>query len=236
LSRRITEEFGVSMSVSITMLGHAGVQISGGGKIIYIDAFPKGVTIDLSKFTKPFENADIILVTHSHDDHCNPSKIETVRRDDTIVIAPADCVPKIGGNVQTLKPGEEQTIDNIIIRAVEAYNIKRFRSPGQPFHPKGFGVGYIVTVEGKSIYHAGDTDFIQEMKELGSIDVALLPVGGTYTMDNDDGADAAIAIAPKVAIGMHTWDKSVEEFKRKVEANSNVKVVVLEAGGQYTIS
>lgn len=223
------------MGITITMLGHAGVQISGGGKIIYIDAFPKGVTIDLEKFSEPFEKADIILVTHSHDDHCNPSKFKTVRQNDTVVIAPANCVSKIGGNVQTLKAGEERTIDDITVRAVEAYNIKRFRSSGQPFHPKGFGVGYIVTIEGKSIYHAGDTDFIPEMKELESIDVALLPVGGTYTMDNDDGADAAIAIAPKVTIGMHTWDKSVEEFKSKVEANSNVKVVVLEAGGQYTL-
>jgi L-ascorbate metabolism protein UlaG (beta-lactamase superfamily) len=214
------------LTVTIKLLAHASFQIKSNGKIIYID---------LEKDAHPTEQGHIILSTHSHYDHCDPKKIKSVRGDDTVVIAPADCHDKIGGTVHALKPGEEKKIDDISIRAVEAYNETRFRSPGNPYHPKGFGVGYIVTVEGKSIYHAGDTDFISEMKELGPIDVALLPVGGTYTMETSDGADAALTINPKVAVPMHTWDKDISEFKEKVEKNSDIKVVVLENEGEFVI-
>ena len=214
------------MTVTIKWLAHASFQIMAKQKIIYID---------LEQGADPKDSADVILSTHSHFDHCDPEKINRVRGDETVVIAPSDCKEKIGGTVYSLKPGEKKEIDGILVRAVEAYNETRFRSPGQPFHPKGLGVGYIVTVEGKSIYHAGDTDFISEMKTLGPIDVALLPVGGTYTMENDDGADAALAIQPKVAIPMHTWDKDVSEVKNKVEANSDIRVVVLEKNGEFLL-
>jgi len=215
------------MVVSIKWLAHAGFQIKTDGKIIYIDPYEGEYS----------EKADLILVTHSHFDHCAVSKIQKIRKTETVIIAPQDCVSKIGGNVKTLKPGEETTFDNIKIKAVEAYNYKRFRSPGQPFHPKGLGVGYLLTIEGKTIYHAGDTDFVPEMRQLGSVDVALLPSGGTYTMDNAEAAEAAIAINPRVAIPMHRWDTNPEEFKKKVEeASSNIKVVVLGEGEEYHVA
>jgi L-ascorbate metabolism protein UlaG (beta-lactamase superfamily) len=152
-----------------------------------------------------------------------------------VVVAPQDCVPKIGGTVKSLKPGEQMTVDEIRVKAVDAYNVKRFRSPGNPFHPKGFGVGYLITVEGKTIYHAGDTDVIPEMRQLGHIDVALLPTGDTYTMDNADATEAALAINPKIAIPMHSWGKDTSNFKKKVEDNSDVKVVVLKEGEEYQV-
>jgi len=214
------------MSVSIKHLAHAGFQIESDGKIIYVD---------LEEHATPTEKADIVLVTHSHHDHCDPSKIKKIRTDDTVVIAPEDCAPKIGGTVKSLKPGEETTVDNITIKAVQAYNNKRFRSPGNPFHPKGLGVGYIITVEGKTIYHAGDTDLIPEMKELRNIDVALLPTGDTYTMDNSEGAEAAVVINPIIAIPMHTWGNDTTEFKNTVENQSSTKVVVLGEGEEYSI-
>ena len=214
------------MSVVIKSLAHAGFQIKGGGKVLYVD---------LEEHAAPSEPADIILVTHSHHDHCDPSRIKKVRTANTVVIAPADCVSKIGGDVTSLKPGEETVIDTVKVKAVEAYNYKRFRSPGNPYHPKGLGVGYMVIIEGKTIYHAGDTDFIPEMKELGHVDAALLPTGDTYTMDNAEGAEAAVAINPVITIPMHTWGKSSEEFKSKVETNSSTKVVVLKEGEEYTL-
>ena len=214
------------MVITIKWLAHAGFQIKAENKIVYVD---------LEEYGKASEKADLILVTHSHTDHCDPSKIKKVRREDTVVIAPADCVSKIGGSVKTLKPGEETTVDGIVVKAVDAYNYKRFRSPGNPFHPKGFGVGYLITVEGKTIYDAGDTDFIPEMRQVGYVDVALLPTGDTYTMDNAEAALAAVAINPKTVIPMHRWNTNPEEFKKKVESNSKVKALILREGEEYQI-
>ncbi|MBU7027714.1 MAG: MBL fold metallo-hydrolase [Theionarchaea archaeon] len=100
---------------------------------------------------------------------------------------------------------------------------KGFRSQRNPFYPQGLGVGYI-TVEEKTIYHADDTDFIPEMKELKNIDGALLSTGETYTMDNAEGAEAAVAFNPAIAIPMHTWENNTTEFKNTVESQSSTKV------------
>jgi L-ascorbate metabolism protein UlaG (beta-lactamase superfamily) len=215
------------MAVIIKWLAHAGFQIKASGKIIYVDP---------EKYGDAREKADFILVTHSHTDHCDPQKIDIVRKDSTQIIGPKSCVSKLGRNIMTLKAGKEVTVDGVNIRAVEAYNTKRFRSPGNPYHPKDLGVGYIITVEGKTIYHAGDTDFIPEMRELGHVDVALLPSGDTYTMNNVEAAEAAIAINPTIALPMHRWDTSPEEFKRRVETNSDVKVLLLREGEEHQIN
>jgi len=214
------------MVVSIKWLAHAGFQIKSEGKIIYID---------LEKYGTASEKADLILVTHSHSDHCDPEKIKLVQKEDTVIVAPEDCVPKIEGRVKSLKPGEEMMIDKVRVRAIEAYNYKRFRSPGTPYHPKGYGVGYMIIVEGKTIYHAGDTDFIPEMRQLGHVDVALLPTGDTYTMDNVEAAEAAIVINPTIAIPMHCWSTKREKFKEIVEADSNVKVMILREGEEFQV-
>lgn len=215
------------MTVAIKWLAHSCFQIKAGGKVIYVD---------IGKYGGDSEKADLILITHSHTDHCDPNRVKKVLKGDTLIVAPKDCSPIIGESVITLKPGEETSLGNIRIKAVEAYNYKRFRSSGKPFHPKGFGVGYLITVDGKTIYHAGDTDFVPEMRRLGFVDVALLPSGGTYTMDNAESAEAAVAINPKVVLPMHRWDTHAEEFKKAVEANSKVKVVILNEGGEYQIT
>ena len=214
------------MILSIKWLGHASFQIKAGEKIVYVDPYEGEYS----------EKADLILVSHFHSDHCDTAKIKSVRKADTVIIAPEDCASKIGESIKTLKPGEEATINSIKVRAVEAYNYKRFRSPGNPYHPKGLGVGYLITAEGKTIYHAGDTDFIPEMRQLGHVDVALLPSGDTYTMNNVEASEAAIAISPEITIPMHRWDTDQEEFKKKVEACSDVKVVVLRKGEEYQVA
>jgi L-ascorbate metabolism protein UlaG (beta-lactamase superfamily) len=145
-------------------------------------------------------------------------------------------VKRLKGNVKAIKPGEEIKVDNVQIAAVEAYNFKRFRSPGKPFHPKGYGVGYLIKAEDKTIYHAGDTDFIPEMRKLKSIDLALLPTGDKYTMDNAEAAEAAVAIKPKNAMPMHTWETDRNAFKKKVEAKSKTKVILLQEGEEHRLS
>ena len=206
-------------------LGHASWKLEAGGKTVYIDPYQGDYD----------EKADLVLVTHSHTDHCDPSKIELIKGDNTVIVAPADCGSKIGATVKSLKPGEKMSLDGVTVEAVEAYNVKRFRSPGVPFHPKGLGVGYLIRSEGKTIYHVGDSDFIQEMKELEGIDMMLVPSGGTYTMDIEDAAEATIAVHPKKAVPMHLWDKDAGEFKRRVESVSDVVVVVLSPGDSYEV-
>ncbi|MCD6592964.1 MBL fold metallo-hydrolase [Candidatus Bathyarchaeota archaeon] len=211
------------MSVIVKWLGHASFQIKADDKNIYIDPYEGEYA----------EKADLVLVTHSHFDHCDTSKIEKVTKKDTVIICPPECVSRLSGNVKAIKPGEKIEVDGVTVEAVHAYNYKRFRSPGNPFHPKGFGNGYIITVGGKRIYHAGDTDFIPEMRDLKNISLALLPSGGTYTMDNLEAAEAALAIKPEAVIPMHRWDSDPEVFRRKVEESSDIKVILLNPGEEY---
>lgn len=217
------------MAVRIKFLGHASFQIKAEKTIIYVDLRKYGGVVETS------EKADLVLITHNHADHCSSEKIQKVRRNETTVVAPKSCVSKIGGKVKTLLPGEQTTVHNINVKAVEAYNYKRFRSIDKPWHPKGYGVGYLITVDGRTIYHAGDTDFVAEMKQLGHVDLALLPTGNKYTMDNAEAAEAAVAINPKVAIPMHSWDTDPKEFKKKVERKSKIKVIVLEKGEEFQL-
>ncbi len=218
------------MGILLKSLGHAGFQIKASGKVIYIDLKKYG------KIVEPSEKADIVLVTHGHSDHCSPDRILKVQKETTVIIAPRNCAKRMEGNIRSLKPGEKTEIDDVEIMAVEAYNHKRFRPSGRPWHPQSYGVGYLIRVENKLIYHAGDTDLIPEMKKLGSVDVALLPTGDKYTMDNAEAAEAILLIKPKVTIPMHTWEKDTTEFKEKVESNSDTKVTILGLGEAVEIN
>jgi L-ascorbate metabolism protein UlaG (beta-lactamase superfamily) len=213
------------MAFSVKWFGHASFQITHKLKNTYIDPYQGDYE----------DRADLVLLTHSHYDHCDPSKIEKLRGEDTTVIAPADCAPKVKGKIKTLKPGERATVGEVTIEAVPAYNYKRFRSPGTPFHPKDLGVGYLMTLEDRTVYHAGDSDFIPEMRQLKNVCLALLPTGGTYTMDSAEAAEATLAINPEVVIPMHRLDADLQEFKRKVEGASRTKVVLLKPGEKYEI-
>ncbi len=203
----------------IHWLGHDAFRIEAGGLMIYID--PYGLKSNLPK-------ADLILATHEHFDHTSPADIAKIMKSDTVIVTIGRAAEKLTGNIRTIKPGEHITVKGIAIRAVPAYNIDKFRSPGVPYHPKESGhAGYILAAGGVRIYHAGDTDFIPEMKGLAP-DVALLPVTGTYVMTVEEAVRAAAAIKPRVAVPMHVGGpvgslKSAEEFK----ARATVPVVIL---------
>ena len=174
------------MISDIVWLGHDGFRVDG-SKTIYFD--PYQITSD-----KP---ADLVLVTHEHFDHCSPEDVAKVQGPDTIIVTEKDAAAKLTGDVRIMSPGEKLTIDDITIKSVPAYNVDK------SFHPKGKGwLGFIVEIDGVRIYHAGDTDFIPEMKGLNT-DIALLPVSGTYVMTASEAIEAALAINPQIAIPMH---------------------------------
>jgi len=211
--------------MELKWLGHASWKLKSGNAILYLDPYEGEYD----------EKADLILATHSHQDHCKPEAAKKVMGPKTLVIAPADCAGKLGTVVKSLKPGEKTKVGPFEVEAVEAYNAKRFRSPGNPFHPKGFGVGYLVKAEGKTIYHTGDTEDIPELRNLKGVDLMLCATGGTYTMDNEEAANLTIAIKPKVAIPMHIWDTDPNIYKRKVEAAGVTKVTILKQGDTYKL-
>ncbi len=181
--------------IDIVRLNHACFQITG-SRIIYADPFQiEGGPV-----------ADLILVSHEHFDHFSPDDIRKIAGPKTALVAgefvgaqmPADLVFEVR---HFLAAGHEVTVDSIRIRAVPAYNTNKFKAPGVPFHPRGEGrVGFVFEIDGTKIYHAGDTDLIPEMGQLGNVDVALLPVSGTYVMTAKEAAEAAAIINPRLAI------------------------------------
>jgi L-ascorbate metabolism protein UlaG (beta-lactamase superfamily) len=234
------------MSIFIKWFPPSWFQITIKDKIIYIDPaylrtyfkdYPK--KIEFTKWPDPIdglpeelEKADIILLTHHHKDHCKRVTVNRVRHADTLVVAPKRCIKELGKEIKVIEPGEEITFGDIEIKPVEAYNTKQGSST-KKLHHKGYGVGYLIIIGSKTIYHAGDTDLIPEMRELGKIDVALLPIGGTFTMDIKEAVEAAVAIKPKVVIPMHRFKADPQEFKKCVEAKSNIKVLPLKTGEVY---
>lgn len=215
-------------NIELNWLGNAGFLIEDGKKI-YIDPY------NLSG-EKP--KADIILITHRHQDHCSIVDMEKILKDGTTVILTADCQSKLTKsdyriNMQIIEPGDELELQGVKIQAVPAYNLDK------EFHTKAEGwVGYIIKFENTIIYHAGDTDIIPEMEKLtgygkdGNEFVALLPVGGKFTMNYEEAANAAEKIKPSLAIPMHYGsvqgteqdaDKFVELCKEK-----GIKAIKLE--------
>ena len=211
--------------MNIKWLGHASFCIRTRGKRIYIDPYVGDYS----------EKADLVLITHGHGDHCDVGKLSMIRTPETVILTSKACAEGIPlDNIRTMAPGDVQEFDGVTIRAVEAYNFKRFRSPGVPFHPQGTQVGFIVELEGKRIYHAGDSDYLPSMNNLKGITLSLLPIMGRATMDVDEAVDAALAIGPEMVMPMHRRDSDPMDFKRKVESRSGIRVVVTSEGEELT--
>ncbi|MFA5646544.1 MAG: MBL fold metallo-hydrolase [Candidatus Ratteibacteria bacterium] len=200
---------------AIKWLGHASILIEWEGRHVYIDPW---------KLQKPKNKADLILVTHTHHDHYSPADIKSISTPSTILIAPVDVLTaEKTGNKQAISPGKEIDLGWIKVVAVPAYNLKK------EFHPKSKGwVGYLLTFSGTTIYIAGDTDYIPEMKKIKA-DILFLPVGGTYTMDAKEAAQAVNTINPKIAIPIHFGDvvgtrEDAETFRSLVKS-AEVKIL-----------
>lgn len=206
--------------VELKWLGHSGFEIivkNGVEKRIFIDPYSLSPSVT--------DKADIILITHSHHDHCSLKDIEKISRQGMVVVCPADVQSKItklpSVQMQVMEAGDELEINGIKIEAIAAYNTnKEFHTKKDQF------LGYLVKAKKAIIYHAGDCDKIPEMDKLTGYGkhennfIVLLPVSGTYTMNSDEAAEAAASINADIAIPMHYGSGigTIEDGKKFVEA------------------
>lgn len=214
-------------SIDLHWLGHSAFKIKFNGMTIYIDPYQ----------IQDKDGADIILITHSHYDHCSLQDINKVIKEGTTIICTPDCQSNIARIKQKIileliEPGKEISYNNLKVKAVESYNNHK------TFHAKSEGwVGYVLHCNETIIYHAGDTDLIKEMSHLtgygkkGNYFVALLPIGGQFTMDAEEAAQAAEIIKPTLAIPMHYGsivgsNADAEKFIKLCEAKGiNAKIL-----------
>lgn len=215
-------------NIDIRWLGHSGFLIEAESLKTYIDPFK----IDID------EPADIILITHPHYDHCSIEDLRKIVKSGTIIVCPADVQSKISKldneiELKILGVGETLSLGEIKIGAIPAYNLNK------EFHRKSEEwLGYVLKIEDKVksgvvIYHAGDTDLIPEMKKLsGKVDIALLPVSGTYTMNSEEAAEAASVINPDIAVPIHYGNNigSVRDAENFVELcrEKGIRAEILE--------
>ena len=199
----------------LEVLCHSSIKFAlENNKKIYIDPFG----IEGNEYLK---TADVIFVTHDHYDHFSEEDINKIRKEDTIIVLPASSYQKavsIGfdeNNIITVEPNKKYTVQGIEIETIPAYNINK------QFHPKeNAWVGYILNIEGKKYYIAGDTDLTEDNKKV-VCDVALVPVGGTYTMTGKEAAQLVNTIKPKIAIPTH-YGKIVGTKQDAIEFKNNL--------------
>jgi L-ascorbate metabolism protein UlaG (beta-lactamase superfamily) len=208
--------------VEMHFIGHGSLMFKINGFIIYTDPVRSSGNYDF------FPKADIILVTHEHYDHLDLNLIDSLKKPGTLVFCNLNSTKQIKW-AMAMKAGDRQEINNIIIEAVPAYNIVNVRAPGQPYHPKGDGLGYILTIGDKRIYIAGDTENTPEMKALKNIDVAFLPMNLPYTMTPEMVADAARAFKPKILYPYHYGETKTEELVKLLkDSGIEVRIRILK--------
>ncbi len=207
------------MLENIHWLGHDSFRIDG-AVTVYIDPW---------KLPAGQPAAGLVFVTHDHFDHLSLADIAAIAGPDTVVVGPATVTAQIEGlETVTVAPGESAEVRGVAVEAVAAYNLDKFRAPGQPYHPKEAGnVGFVITLDGVRYYHAGDTDAIPEMRDVRA-DVALLPVSGTYVMTCQEACGACDLITAGVAVPMHYGDIVGDEADaERFQAGCRLPVTVL---------
>jgi L-ascorbate metabolism protein UlaG (beta-lactamase superfamily) len=197
--------------IELKWLGHAGFLIKN-SKTIYIDPY---------QIKDNSEKADLVFITHSHYDHCSVEDLMKIVQAGTRIVLPADCQSKVlkfdvPVKIEIVEPGQELDFPEIKVSVLPAYNVDK------PFHSQDEGwVGYLIKMKNVLIYHAGDTDHIPEMQKLTGYNqndvelIALLPVGGRFTMTAEEAVEAAGVIKPSLAIPMGLF-----QVQKRMQKNS----------------
>jgi L-ascorbate metabolism protein UlaG (beta-lactamase superfamily) len=203
--------------LEITFIGHGSLMLKFGGKIIHVDPYSK--LADYAKLPK----ADLIFLTHEHQDHLDPVALQQVTAMNTALVLTEKCAEKVPGGI-IMRNGDTRNVKGIVVEAVPAYNIVHKRDNGEPFHPKGVGNGYVLTFADKRIYIAGDTENVPEMSRLKAIDIAFLPMNLPYTMTPEMAADAARFFKPKVLYPYHYGETDPARLVSLLKGNPEIEV------------
>ncbi|MBI5533582.1 MAG: MBL fold metallo-hydrolase [Deltaproteobacteria bacterium] len=202
--------------VEIVPIHHETLLLRVAGKAIYLDPIKDGTYDALPKATH-------IFLTDIHSDHLDPSTIERLRTPTTVLIGPQAVADKLQG-VTVIRNGESRSLDGFTVDAVPMYNLQRGPAPGELFHDKGRGNGYVFTFGDKRVYVSGDTECTPEMRELKNIDVAFLCMNLPYTMPPAEAAECVKAFRPAVVYPYHFRGSDPNELKNSVGAASEVRV------------
>jgi len=211
--------------IRVHWLGHDSFVLQG-SRTLVLDPFK----------AKGDYKADILLISHEHFDHLSPEDIRRFAGPSTTIVAPRICEEPLRPFHQEKRfvdPNSDLVVKGVGIRAIPAYNINKFREPGKVFHPRADNkVGYVVTMDGVRFYHAGDSDATPEMKAL-DVDVAFLPVSGTYVMTAEEAADAAKAMKADVVVPMHIESivgtmADAQRFRKLVGSARTVEILQKE--------
>jgi L-ascorbate metabolism protein UlaG (beta-lactamase superfamily) len=205
--------------LEVTFIGHGSLMFTYKNIVIHVDPFSK-----LADYSK-LPTANLILITHEHRDHLDPSALEAVRTDRTTVILTETCAAKMPGGI-VMRNGDVEAVGGLTIEAVPAYNLVHMRSEGMPYHPKGIGNGYVIAFAEKRVYVAGDTENIPEMKNLKHIDYAFLPMNLPYTMTPEMVADAANAFKPRVLYPYHFGDTDTNQLVALMKRSPEMEIRV----------
>ena len=217
------------------MWAYKGVEVHWLGHDSFVLRGSKTVIIDPFKARGDYK-ADLLLISHEHSDHLSEDDIRRLANASTTIVAPNICEKPFRAFIQEKKfvaPGTKIEVKGVSLETVPAYNLNKFREPGRVFHPKADGrVGYVVTLDGVRFYHSGDSDATPEMKSL-EVDVAFLPVSGTYVMTAEEASEVAKAMKVGVVVPMHFGAivgsrADAERFRRLVGSRPTVEILEKE--------
>ncbi len=179
------------------------------------------------------ETGNVILISHIHKDHCKEVTINRLSDKNTIILTPKRYKKDVDDNIRIITPESKYQLDNITVEIVNAYNTSEGAST-RKVHKRGECVGYIINVEHKRIYFSGDTDLIPDMKDISNIDIAIVPIGGIFTMNLNEAIEAMLSIKPKMVIPVHHLKENPLEFKTKLE-KMGIDVLVLDIGEERVL-